>query len=176
MHIHEQCCLDHANAGLLGDSYGTGERSLEWHELAGRSHVGYRQWRRIPLHGRPVTAAALPGQNELMGGFWANILQTSTHAKRSAMDQLGMQMLQQYLAAVLNVHCSVPGRSPCSASRVQSTGAITLQLSRHISGRYSKSEAVHSFGTSAAGMRRGRRDNALGLKTLYNAYPDGKPG
>jgi hypothetical protein len=52
----------------------------------------------------PITAVALPGQNELMGGFWSNISQTSGHGKRNPLDQARMQMLQQYLAAVLNVH------------------------------------------------------------------------
>jgi hypothetical protein len=54
----------------------------------------------------PITALAVPGENQLMGGFWANIANLST-AKgktggRTAADKARMQMLQQYLAAVLN--------------------------------------------------------------------------
>lgn len=39
-----------------------------------------------------------------MGGFWSNISQLSAKGKRTSIDQARMQMLQQYLAAVLNVH------------------------------------------------------------------------
>jgi hypothetical protein len=55
-----------------------------------------------------VEAVAAPGKNELLGGFWSNVSQKSTgngkESKRSDIDQARMQMLQQYLAAVLNVH------------------------------------------------------------------------
>jgi hypothetical protein len=56
------------------------------------------------LCGRVITAIPLPGENILMGGFWSNVAKTSTGDKRSAIDQARMQMLQQYLAAVLNFH------------------------------------------------------------------------
>lgn len=39
-----------------------------------------------------------------MGGFWANVANTSTKTKRSSIDHARMVLLQQYLAAVLNVH------------------------------------------------------------------------
>jgi hypothetical protein len=39
-----------------------------------------------------------------MGGFWSSISETSTGANRTDIDQARMQMLQQYLAAVLNFH------------------------------------------------------------------------
>ncbi len=52
----------------------------------------------------PITAIAQPGQNQLMGGFWSNIAKKSTAVKRLDIDQARMQMLQQYLAAVLNVY------------------------------------------------------------------------
>ena len=47
---------------------------------------------------------------KLMGGFWASISKTSTGAKRSALDQARMQLLQQLLAAELNASAfgSVP--------------------------------------------------------------------
>ncbi len=40
---------------------------------------------------------------ELMGGFWADIAKTTTKAKRSSLDQARMQLMQQLLAAMLNV-------------------------------------------------------------------------
>jgi hypothetical protein len=55
----------------------------------------------------PITAIEAAGQNQLMGGFWANISQTTLSGaarRRTDLDQARMQMLQQYLAAVLNVY------------------------------------------------------------------------
>jgi Prealbumin-like fold domain len=47
---------------------------------------------------------------KLMGGFWADVSKTTTGAKRSALDQARMQLLQQLLAAELNTSAfgSVP--------------------------------------------------------------------
>ncbi|HLW54852.1 MAG TPA: hypothetical protein VKW06_18600 [Candidatus Angelobacter sp.] len=57
------------------------------------------------LCGVTITAFTTPlEENVLMGGFWANISHTSAGKKRLAIDQARMQMLQQYFAAVLNVH------------------------------------------------------------------------
>src|SRR5215469_17211955 len=57
------------------------------------------------LCGVQITALTTPpGENVLMGGFWANVANTSTKTKRSAIDHARMVLLQQYLAAVLNVH------------------------------------------------------------------------
>jgi hypothetical protein len=58
----------------------------------------------VPLDGVKITAIAAPGQNQVMGGFWSNIAKKSDNKKRSALDHARMQFLQQYLAAVLNVH------------------------------------------------------------------------
>jgi hypothetical protein len=41
-------------------------------------------------------------EGKLLGGFWANIANTTTKVKRSALDQARMQLLQQLLAAILN--------------------------------------------------------------------------
>ncbi len=49
-----------------------------------------------------------------MGGFWSAISKTSTGAKRSALDQARMQLLQQLLAAELNA--SAFGSVPSSGS------------------------------------------------------------
>jgi hypothetical protein len=47
---------------------------------------------------------------KLMGAFWSDISKTSTGAKRSALDQARMQLLQQLIAAELNASAfgSVP--------------------------------------------------------------------
>jgi len=49
------------------------------------------------LCGREITNV-----EDLLGGFWANISQTSTKTKRSALDQARMRLLQQLLAAMSN--------------------------------------------------------------------------
>ena len=54
-----------------------------------------------------------PGTNDIskvIGGFWSDVSKTSTGAKRSALDQARMQLLQQLLAAELNASAfgSVP--------------------------------------------------------------------
>ncbi|MES3034317.1 MAG: hypothetical protein V4813_10035 [Gemmatimonadota bacterium] len=41
---------------------------------------------------------------EVFGGFWANIAKKSVGGQRTDLEKFRMQMLQQYLAAVLNVH------------------------------------------------------------------------
>jgi hypothetical protein len=55
--------------------------------------------------GRPIDSLA-----QLTGGFWSDIAKTSTGAKRTALDQARMQLLQQLLAAELNASAfgSVP--------------------------------------------------------------------
>jgi hypothetical protein len=52
--------------------------------------------------------------SKLMGGFWSDISKKTTGAKRSALDQARMQLLQQLLAAELNV--SAFGAVPASGS------------------------------------------------------------
>jgi hypothetical protein len=54
----------------------------------------------LPYAGRIVDDPG--GLGKLMGGFWSGVSTTSTGAKRSALDQLRMQLLQQLLAAELN--------------------------------------------------------------------------
>jgi hypothetical protein len=57
------------------------------------------------LCGRQIVTLA-----DLMGGFWSGISKTSKGVKRSSLDQLRMQLLQQLLAAELNASAfgSVP--------------------------------------------------------------------
>jgi hypothetical protein len=54
------------------------------------------------------------GTPELMGGFWSDVSKKTTGAKRSALDQARMQLLQQLLAAELN-HAAF-GTVPTSGS------------------------------------------------------------
>ena len=56
------------------------------------------------LCGVLITALPEVEENWLMGGFWSNVSKKSDGKKRTALDQARMQMLQQYFAAVLNVH------------------------------------------------------------------------
>jgi hypothetical protein len=47
-------------------------------------------------------APVFPNNSELMGGFWADVSKLTGGAKRSALSQSKMQLLQQLLAAELN--------------------------------------------------------------------------
>jgi len=60
------------------------------------------------LCGRAIDSTA-----ELMAAFWSNIAKTSTGAKRSALDQARMRLLQQLIAAELNHEAF--GSSPSGA-------------------------------------------------------------
>ena len=57
-----------------------------------------------------------------MGGFWANIANTSTKGKRSDIDKARMQLLQQLLAAELNF--SAFGSSPSPITTAQAEAAF----------------------------------------------------
>jgi hypothetical protein len=63
------------------------------------------------LCGTPLPAKKnIDTLGKLMGGFWSDVSKKSTGAKRSALDQARMQLLQQLLAAELNASAfgSVP--------------------------------------------------------------------
>jgi len=64
-------------------------------------------WAAIPSGDRVICSKNLgDGSNdipELMGGFWSDISKKSDGSSRSAKDQARMQMVQQLLAAMLNV-------------------------------------------------------------------------
>jgi hypothetical protein len=91
----------------------------------------------------PITAVAAPGANQLMGGFWANISQKTSGdpRRREDIDQARMQMLQQYLAAVLNVYqFGTPGVNLAAARTAycgNDVNAIRAQTS--ILGAYNES-------------------------------------
>jgi hypothetical protein len=92
----------------------------------------------IPLFaGVQITAIPAIGQNQVLGGFWAGVSQTRStgNKKRTALDQARLQFLQQYLAAVLNVHAfgtPIPGTSLADARAAYcgtNIGAIQTQKS-----------------------------------------------
>ena len=115
------------------------------------------------LCGREITAIAAPGQNILMGGFWSNIARTSDRIKRSALDQARMQMLQQYLAAVLNVHAFGSG-SPTLLSNARaaycgiSVSAIKTQIG--ILGAFNSSGDSQAFTPGASATAQLSREQA----------------
>lgn len=51
---------------------------------------------------RTLCGRSIDTLGKLMGGFWSNIAKKTTGAKRSALEQARMQLLQQLLAAELN--------------------------------------------------------------------------
>ncbi|GGL10079.1 prealbumin-like fold domain-containing protein [Deinococcus radiotolerans] len=68
------------------------------------------------LCSRTIAAGSLAatGSSGLMGAFWSDVSKTTTGAKRSALDQARMQLLQQLVAAELNA--SAFGSVPASGS------------------------------------------------------------
>lgn len=73
---------------------------------------------------------------KLMAAFWANVAKTSTGAKRSALDQARMQLLQQLIAAMLNN--AAFGSSP--------TGSVTIAQAKtaFLTGNLSQVKAAMS--------------------------------
>jgi hypothetical protein len=61
-----------------------------------------------------ICGRALDTDAKVMGAFWSGISKTSTGAKRSALDQARMQLLQQLIAAELNA--SAFGSTPSAGS------------------------------------------------------------
>jgi hypothetical protein len=107
----------------------------------------------IPVIGSPdaklctandITAIVGVGTNEVMGGFWAGISQTAAKGgKRSDLDQARMQFLQQYLAAVLNMHAfgtPISGTTLANARTVYCTGtAAEIRTQAGLLGAYNQS-------------------------------------
>jgi hypothetical protein len=92
---------------------------------------------------------------KLMGGFWSNVAKTTTGAKRSALDQARMQLLQQLLAAELNASAfgSSPGAGKFAAWEAAYCGtdinAIRTALGQAAGFNESGDSAVFTPGTSA---------------------------
>jgi hypothetical protein len=78
--------------------------------------------------GDPVFTLA--GTNEVLGGFWANISNklNGNPKKRSPLDQARMQMLQQYLAAVLNEHAFLTPGPDLAAARADYCGTDASKI------------------------------------------------
>ena len=120
--------------------------------------------------GTAITAIELAGQNQLMGGFWANISNKATdgskknsHDKRNSLDQARMQMLQQYLAAVLNVHAFGSGsEAMLFAARTAycgtDIGAIKAQIG--ILGSFNQSGDSGTFSPGASATAQLSREQA----------------
>jgi len=66
------------------------------------------------LCGRDIGPADLTGLGKVMGGFWSNIAKKSNGSKRTSLDKVRMQLLQQLLAAEMNF--SAFGSSPSAGS------------------------------------------------------------
>jgi hypothetical protein len=85
-----------------------------------------------PTGGIALLATPAPGQNQVLGGFWAGISQrVGLPKKREALDQARMAMLQQYLAAVLNVHAfgtPLPGGITLADARATYCGTNIKQI------------------------------------------------
>ena len=80
------------------------------------------------LCGVQISAIPTAGDDWLIGGFWANIQTTTTGVKRVAIDHDRIQLLQQYLAAVLNFHAfgAVP-KNAYGASTTKTTGLASYR-------------------------------------------------
>jgi hypothetical protein len=100
--------------------------------------------------GRPVDDLG-----KLMGGFWSDIAKKSTGAKRTALDQSRMQLLQQLLAAELNASAfgTVPSSGSFSAweSALCGTNTNAIKTALQQAGSFNNSGDSSTFtpGTSA---------------------------
>ncbi|HEY0461087.1 MAG TPA: hypothetical protein VGC97_18270 [Pyrinomonadaceae bacterium] len=95
------------------------------------------------LCGRPIDTLG-----KLMGGFWSDISKTSTGAKRSALDQARMQLLQQLLAAELNA--SAFGSQPSSGSFAAWESAYCGTNTNTIKNAQQQAASFNSLGDSSS--------------------------
>ena len=88
-----------------------------------------------------------------MGGFWSGISQTSSKGgKRSSIDQARMQMIQQYLAAVLNFHFfGSIGESVLAAARAAYCGTNESAIHAQIGILGNLNQSGDSLGTTPGG-------------------------
>ena len=91
----------------------------------------------------PACLAGLT-QEQVMGGFWANIAKTSTGDKRSKLGNARMSELQQLLAAILNN--AAFGSSPSGMSILD--GANIFCTSTNVKDVQNAQSAMASFNTS----------------------------
>jgi hypothetical protein len=103
-----------------------------------------------------ITALPVPAENILMGGFWAAISQMTTGkgktAQRSDIDQKRMQMMQQYLAAVLNYHMfGSIGEPILLAARNAYCGTNASLIQQQIGILGTLNQAGDSLGTTPGG-------------------------
>jgi Prealbumin-like fold domain len=111
----------------------------------------------------------------LMGGFWADISKTSTGAKRSAVDQARMTLLQQLLAAELNASAfgSVPSTGSIAAWETAFCGtditAIKTAQAQAAAFNTSGDSAAFTPGTSADS----KNARLIAQKTFWDKLPAG---
>ena len=124
--------------------------------VAGTVGIGDRT-----ICGRPIDTLG-----KLMGGFWSDVSKTSTGAKRSALDQARMQLLQQLLSAELNASAfgSVPSSGTFAAweSAYCSTNTNTIKSAQQQAASFNSQGDSSTFtpGTSADSK------NARAISTL----------
>ena len=104
------------------------------------------------LCGFPITAVAANEENVLMGGFWSNISKTSKSTARTAIDKARMQMLQQYLAAVLNYHMfGSIGEGTLATARTAYCGTNATAIQNYIGILGNLNQAGDQLGTTPGG-------------------------
>jgi hypothetical protein len=115
----------------------------------------------------PAPPFTQPGTNDVLGGFWANIANKSSSApgnkKRSSLDQARMQMLQQYLAAVLNEHAFGTPGPDLAAARADFCGTDEGKIQNWVGvlGAYNSQGDTQTFdpGSSATAQESKREAN-----------------
>src|SRR5262249_1029521 len=114
------------------------------------------------LCGRPIDSLG-----KIMGAFWSDVSKTSSGAKRSALDQGRMQLLQQLIAAELNAGAfgGVPSGGTTKFSDWESAYCGTNQST--ISTAQSQAAAFDSIGDNSnftpgtSADSKGARANAI---------------
>jgi hypothetical protein len=126
----------------------------------------------IQLCGRPIDTLG-----ELMGAFWSDVAKTSTGAKRSALDQARMQLLQQMLAAELNASAFGTVPSGGSAKFAQWEAAFCGTNQNAINNAQSQSASFNSQGDSSTFTPGTSADSkyarSISNKPFWNKLPAG---
>jgi hypothetical protein len=103
--------------------------------------------------------------SDLMGGFWSNIAKKSTGAKRVALDQARMQLLQQLLAAELNA--SAFGSAPAVGTFAAWESAYCGSSQSAISTAQGQAASFNSNGDSSQ-FTPGVSADSKGARTMAN--------
>ena len=108
MHLREHWSRCHADPGFWATH--TPLANIAWFGGTAFGHTFPGVANVAGIGDTQICGRSVDTLNRLTGGFWADVSKTSTGAKRSALDQARMQLLQQLLAAELNASAfgSVP--------------------------------------------------------------------